>query len=76
MSKCVKKKNLLIINKFFSPVLGWSNELPVKIITEHAHNLYRMSSNLRSIDMICIIVRVARIIEDRIKRRFLLNYTS
>ena len=23
--------------------------LPVKTITEHAHNLYRMSSNLRSI---------------------------
>jgi hypothetical protein len=24
--------------------------LPVKTITEHAHNLYRMSSNLRSIE--------------------------
>ena len=49
--------------------------LPVKTIMEHAHNLYRMSSNLRSIAYDLHIVRVARIIEDRIKQRFLLNYT-
>jgi hypothetical protein len=65
-------------NLHFGPGFNFfaSNIVFINTITEHAHNLYRMSSNLRSIDMICIIVRVARIIEDRIKLRFLLNYTS
>jgi len=48
----------------------------INTITEHAHNLYRMSSNLRLIAYDLHHCQAARIIEDRIKWRFLLNYTS
>jgi hypothetical protein len=67
---CVKNHDFTPKDHIFSNFRGGARQvrpLDPPLITEHAHYLYRMSSNLRSIAYDLHYCRVARIIEDRRK---------